>query len=210
MTKPRKKAKGRPKRPKKLSMAAYARHRGVSRKAVDKAIAEGRIPRTAAKKNRRGHWEIDVAKADVEWAANTTRESAGVASARREQAAAGVAPGERRLLFDAASIPVNEAGEPLSRVEVQTIRDAILAQRDQIELAVLKGDLIRKGDAARVLAELAWTVNNALLAIPARLAKQLAAIEDPADVEIALEEALVNALRALSSADLGPKNARAA
>ncbi|MEO1696714.1 MAG: elements of external origin [Planctomycetota bacterium] len=210
MTKPRKKAKRRPKRPRTLSMAAYARHRGVSRKAVDKAIAEGRISKGAATKNARGHWEIDVAKADREWAANTTRESAGAAAGRRAAAVAGVDPGERRLLFDAASIPVNEAGEPLSRVEVQTIRDAIGAQREQIELAELKGELVRRKDAERAAAELAMTVNNALLAVPARLAKQLAALDDPADVEIALEEAIVQALRTLVSEAARPTANQAA
>ncbi|MEL6429729.1 MAG: hypothetical protein AAFR54_11170, partial [Planctomycetota bacterium] len=74
----------------------------------------------------------------------------------------------------------------------------------------LKGELVRRKDAERAAAELAMTVNNALLAVPARLAKQLAALDDPADVEIALEEAIVQALRTLVSEAAPPAADQAA
>jgi hypothetical protein len=47
-----------------VSLRGYARHRGVSLKAVQKAVAAGRIQKTAA-------GQIDVESADVEWVRNT-------------------------------------------------------------------------------------------------------------------------------------------
>jgi hypothetical protein len=47
-----------------LSLRAYAKHRGVTLKAVQKAIESGRIHTTADGK-------IDAAQADAEWARNT-------------------------------------------------------------------------------------------------------------------------------------------
>jgi hypothetical protein len=50
-----------------LSVAEYAKHRGVTRQAVELAIRKKRI---AAKKIA-GHWRIDPVVADPEWEANT-------------------------------------------------------------------------------------------------------------------------------------------
>lgn len=184
-----------------MSMAAYARHRGCSRAAVTKAISTGRIPRTAAKKNESGHWRIDAEIADREWARSTTRESAADVEGRRRQAAASADPADRQFRFAAADIPVDEDGRPLSRVEVQTIRDAIAARREQIELAELRGELVRKDEVRKRIAEMSRTTVNQLLAIPARVSKAVAAEADPAAVEIALEQALVDALTSLHEAN---------
>ncbi|SRR5579884_3617547 len=53
-----------------LSIRAYARHRGVSHTAVEKAIAAGRISTLA-------DGSIDAAMADVEWEQNTLYPRAG-------------------------------------------------------------------------------------------------------------------------------------
>lgn len=53
-----------------LSVRAYARHRGVSHTAVQRAIARGRLSRSLGK-NAAGEWRIvDVALADREFDAN--------------------------------------------------------------------------------------------------------------------------------------------
>jgi hypothetical protein len=183
-----------------MSMVAYARHRGCSRAAVHKAIQSGRISRDAASKTAGGHWRIDAEKADLEWAKSTTRESAADAQGRRREAAASVDDADRRFRFAAADIPVDDDGRPLSRVEVQTIRDAIAARREQIELAELRGELVRKDEVTRRVAEISRTTVNQILAVPARVSKTIASVDDPAAVEIALEEALVDALTSLHEA----------
>ncbi len=55
-----------------LSISAYARHRGVSRQAVHLALRTGRIRRSA-------DGRIDVEEADRAWLANTAPSTRGVA-----------------------------------------------------------------------------------------------------------------------------------
>src|SRR5262245_50287802 len=55
-----------------ISLRAYARHRDCTLAAVQKAIASGRIPPSAVKRNEAGELEaIDQVAADAAWLANT-------------------------------------------------------------------------------------------------------------------------------------------
>lgn len=208
MPQPKPKAKPRRRAKKKarplLTMSAYAEHRGVSRRAVDKALRDGRISSAAAAKNDRGHWQIDAELADQEWDANSVGVGAPEAKRRQEERAAAVEEQARRLVFGPDVIPVDENGHPLPRVLVQTMRDAVSVQRESIELATLRGELVPRADATRAFERLARDVTNGVLAIPARLASALSRETEEARCEILLEQALVQALRALTEANLNP------
>ena len=80
-----------------MTRAEYARHRGVSRAAVTKAIKTGRILSTDGL--------IDPIAADREWARNTRPQAPPVAAAGRTPGIRVVAPGQHEaLLTDAAYI----------------------------------------------------------------------------------------------------------
>jgi hypothetical protein len=98
-----------------LSLRAYARHRGVSLAAVQKAIQTGRIQTTA-------EGRIDVAQADQEWERNTHY---GTTPATGDGAVSGPSYAQSRAIREAylarlAKIEYEErTGKLISRDEVQ-------------------------------------------------------------------------------------------
>jgi len=128
-----------------MTVAAYARHRKVSRRAVYDALAAGRITRLAA-------GTIDAAAADRAWTANTShvggrRTKAKPAAKARRRArsplsAEGVAAGEteaRRLLH-------KPAGEVLSFADARRARELVKLAREALELKRLSADTIDRAE----------------------------------------------------------------
>lgn len=118
-----------------MTQAAYARHRGVSRNAVAKAIADGRIVLIDGR--------IDPAIADAQWQANTRARSDvrslakadqpnatsggtyGTARARRELAEASLA--ELQLAEKRGEL-INRAGTVMAiETGFRLIRDSVMA-----------------------------------------------------------------------------------
>lgn len=155
-----------------LTQAAYARHRGVSRPAVARAVREGRISTTP-------DGLIEHAVADLQWQANT----------RPRVKATELAP-------DAAK----QAGGAMSYQEArrrQAVADALMAERAELLQA---GELIRVQAVRDALALDYATTREGLLQLPARLAPLLAAEGDPAAVERMLRGEIHQALTRLAGA----------
>jgi hypothetical protein len=72
--------------PRLITQAAYARHRGVSREAVRKAVEQGRISLVKGK--------VDPAKADKQWAKTTLPRAAQGAKPARKVSKAGHKPAD--------------------------------------------------------------------------------------------------------------------
>lgn len=119
-----------------LTIAAYARHRGCDEKAVRKALKEGRITRAAP-----GRHCIDPTVADLQWAANTRpRADSG---RRQPRAAAG-----------GAGAAGAGAGQPpaegvASYHDSRAMREAAEAQRAQLEVGRMAGQLIDRAEGER-------------------------------------------------------------
>src|SRR2546422_3107051 len=124
-----------------MPVAAYARHRKVSRRAVYDALAAGRITRLAA-------GTIDAAAADRAWTANTShvggrRTKAKPAAKARRRArsplsAEGVAAGEteaRRLLGKVAA-------DVLSFADARRARELVRLAREAFELREMQTDTV--------------------------------------------------------------------
>jgi hypothetical protein len=138
-----------------ISIRAYARHRGVSHTAVEKAIAAGRISTLP-------DGGIDSAVADVEWAQNTFYPQAGGGNAEFAKARAVHEHYRARL----AKLAYDEkAGTLVSKAEVQTaafneyrrFRDVMLGIPDRVSAM-----LAAETDAARVYDILAGEIRRAL------------------------------------------------
>ncbi len=161
--------------PKLLTQAGYARHRGVSRPAVARAVREGRI--TLAPGGL-----IDPVAADAQWDANT-RPRAGT----KEQPTAPEAVGTE------ATMSYKEA------TRRRAVADMLQAERAEREQA---GELIRVQAVRDVLALDYATTREAIMQMPARMAPLLAAETDPAAVERILSVEIHQALSRLAgSAD---------
>jgi hypothetical protein len=149
-----------------MSAGQYAKHRGISVKNVTKAIEEGRI--TAEKVGNR--FVIDQVKADKEWARNTSQPRTNPGGCVEQE-------------------PIYQSGP--SYAQSRAIKEAYLARLKKLEYerelgALVDADQVRRdGYAAGKL------VQSKMLAIPDRLAGQLAGMTDVA----AIKRVLVDEIR---------------
>lgn len=167
----------------------YARHRGVTLQAVQKAIKAGRIKPVDVE----GKPKIDAAQADRDWQENTD-------------------PAKQSLLYSAGSVPTGEAGgaptaPPASDDEADEVaeksnadddtaayrreraeREAIRRQKEQIELDQLRGRVVDKDEVARLRFTEFRSLRDALGNLGARIKDALAAETDPLRCEQLVDE----------------------
>ena len=154
-----------------MSLRAYAKHRGVSLSAVQKAIRAGRVSKTPDGK-------IDPVKADAEWKRNTT-------------------PPIRQTIRSAPPITTDTSGptaSPAIFAVARGVREQYLARLTKIEYEERVGKLI-SSDEVRVAAFNRFRVfRDAMLNMPDRIGAVLAAESDPAKVHSILASEIRNAL----------------
>lgn len=153
-----------------LSVTAYARHRGVSHVAVLKAIKTGRIAREA-------DGSIDVAKADAGWRSNTNM--------AQQRFVAGAAAPAAPLQAEAAAT----TGGP-SYAQSRAVREAYNARLAKLDYEERTGALVRT-DAVKV----AWfkilrVLRDRAMNLPDRLSPVLASETDQKIIRSLLEEEL--------------------
>lgn len=160
-----------------MSLRAYARHRGVSLTAVQKAIAAGRI-------TLEPDGTIDPAKADAQWNQRTRATTAN---------AAAQAAGE-----DALSANYHKA---------RTVREAYAAKLAKLEYEERLGKLINADEVQVTVFNLARRMRDRMQQIPRQVSAQIvaavAANPNPRDVEDILDQAIRDALIEISSEDGG-------
>lgn len=148
-------SEGLPAVPAALSQRAYARHRGVSHTAVQKAIRDGRIP-------QRADGLVDVAAADRAWSSTP--------------------------LLTAAAAATSAYGD--ARTETEIFRGRMA----RLEYERAAGRLVDRAEVERAAADAGATIQNRVLAVPARLAEQLAAMTDGRAIAALLRDELRRAL----------------
>lgn len=176
----------------------YARHRGVSLGAVQKALRAGRINANADKK-------IDAAVADREWDVNTDASRIAVSAV---EAATPLAQKEISFAVPAgeeADKPVAEelTGSDKSASEYRenrSKREYYVAAKHQLEYEQLLGQLINVDDAKRIAFTSFRAIRDSVLNVAARIKDQLAAETDPHVCEELLDRELS---AALASVDVG-------
>lgn len=168
-----------------MSQAEYARHRGVSREAVRKAVTAGRIP--VGEGGR-----IDPAVADKAWALNSDP-SAGSA-APRGAAQQGAAPRGVSLGASPAgnTVPAHPDSEgipaEITYAEARAMREynqALLLEQQRRQRAA---ELVERSVVEDAGFHAARVVRDRLLALPDALDADLAALSDRAAVNARLLE----------------------
>jgi len=158
-----------------LSLRAYAKHRGVSLAAVQKAIHSGRITPNA-------DGLIDSDRADAEWAAKTR-------------------PGQRRAqpAPPAMREPAETAGAGgLDYFRARAIRESYLARLAKIEFEEKTAKLVSRDEVQVAAFTRGRVVRDNLLNIADRLAATLAAESDVDKVHRLLSDEIRMALDALA------------
>ncbi|MBE0660757.1 MAG: hypothetical protein IH602_23890 [Bryobacteraceae bacterium] len=169
-----------------LSLRAYAKHRGVSLAAVQKAIKSGRIATTA-------DGSIDSERADADWSAKTRP-----GQKRRSPAPATVAP-----VVPYVEPPRSDPGGAggLDYFRARAIRESYLARLAKIEFEEKSAKLVSRDEVQIAAFTKARTVRDSLLNIPDRLAATLAAEADADNVHQMLTVEIRKALDELAGAD---------
>jgi len=160
-----------------MTQAEYAKHRGVSRVAVHKAIQGERIMLIDGK--------IDPKVADIQWAANTR--------ARIRNAAHEVAP------VAPAPIVANDAEPRISYEEARRRRELAEASIAEMKQAELAGDLIRTDAVRHALSSKVSAMRDSFLQISSRLSPQLAATNDQAEIARLIDSEIRQALEQIST-----------
>ena len=176
----------------------YARHRGVSLGAVQKALRAGRIDANADKK-------IDAAVADREWDVNTDASRIAVSAV---EVATPLAQKEISFAAPAGEEADKPAAEELTGSdksaseyrENRSKREYYVAAKHQLEYEQLLGQLINVDDAKRIAFTSFRAIRDSVLNVAARIKDQLAAEIDPHVCEELLDRELS---AALASVDVG-------
>lgn len=150
-----------------ITQAEYARRRGVTPPTVSAAIKSGRISLIDGK--------IDPKLADIEWDRNTDHSKRPVSLANRRQQQA-----EEAAIIDSAEHGNRPAAE---YINWKARRERAEALRAELAHAEESGNLYRKSDADRAARAMARLLRDQFLAIPPRVAAELATMDDPPAIE---------------------------
>jgi hypothetical protein len=176
----------------------YARHRGVSLGAVQKAIRDKRI-------SLNGNGKIDPETADRDWAANTDASRVAV-----NVLAASPLPMQQAIDLALATEPAAHAGEKPDSDEItgtdraaseyrehRATRERYQALRQQLEYEQLVGQLINVDEASRIVFTSFRAMRDSLMNVSARIKDQLAAQTDPHLCEQLIEAEISAALASI-------------
>lgn len=192
-----------------MGYRAYARHRGVTLRAVQKAIEANRISVNA-------NGKIDSDAADRAWEANTdaSRIAVNVLDTAPVQPSAPVQQSIPLMPAPASNVqessPSADKSEPdevtgSDRVAIEyrehrSTRERYSSLKQQLEYEQLVGSLINVEEAKRIAYTSFRGLRDAVMNVAPRIKDQLAAITDPHEVEQILDRELS---AALSGIDIG-------
>jgi small-conductance mechanosensitive channel len=174
-----------------MSQRAFARHLGVTHRAVQKAIEAKRISLNANKK-------IDSDVMTAAWARNTDESKRSMEDLSRVRRPNVGIPDD--LADDEPDFPAAASTKDPSLDEYRrhrAARERQRAERELIELEQLRGNMVPLADAQRVVFTAFRTLRDAVMNIPVRVKDQLAAEVDPHRVESMLDAELAGALEAI-------------
>lgn len=176
-----------------ISLREYARRRGISLMAVQRAISTGRITTVDGK--------IDPAQADREWLENTDQSKPrNRITGRPKQSRAPGEPSEP-MDFGATDDTAGGNGTGSGYAKARAARELYQAQLAKLELDRQRGILVR-ADEVRVGAfNMARKARDQLIALPERVAAILAATQDAAEVQRILEEEIERICQEIGDAE---------
>lgn len=166
----------------------YARHRGVYFQAVETAIRAGRI-------TLRSDGKVDSDTADTQWQQTTdparrvvAKEAGQILQAMRRSAA----PQKKETPPPAQAAPPAEKSDDdySDYAKSRAMRERYQAEMARLLWQQKKGELISRAEVRRIAEDYTIQLKMAALAVPDRIAAQLAAESDPAAVHHILDTEL--------------------
>lgn len=184
-----------------LTAQQFANRIGVSKSAVTIHLRSGKVP---AKKNKQGHWLIDEAKAKKAWQENMSHismKAKGSPMANETHIPARKKEADKKEADKKEPPALPDLNEP---VAITTLAEA--EKREKIakaKLAEMKADeqagtLVNANKVEHDAFEIGRKVRDSILAVPIRIAHELAAEHEPHKVEVLLQRELTQALEELT------------
>lgn len=185
-----------------MSLRAYARHRGVSLRAVQKALSSGRI---AAREDGR----LDADVADTNWARNTAPRPRPASKPPNETTTNKDAPpvASPQSAHHHSDPPRREPPEPpklesgLEYSKARAVRESYLARLAKIDFEERTEKLVSRDEIQVAAFNRYRTFRDGMLNIPDRLAAVLAAEADPRQVHEMLATEIRKALTEFADAN---------
>ena len=181
-----------------ITLTEYAARRGVSKVAVSKAIAAGRLRDSVVRDGRGRPAIVSAELADREWEARTRQQAAPPAPRAK--------PEPRPRQFSAPPAPPADADADgdlpdyqVSRARLEAAkarRETALADVAELDAAERKGELVPVAEARAEVAEAFTLVRTKILGVPSRLAQRLPGMSS--DVVPVLESLIREALEELA------------
>jgi hypothetical protein len=188
-----------------MSLRAYARHRGVSLRAVQKALKSGRI-------SAREDGRLDADVADDNWARNTAPRPQAPARPASKVAATMLAtptttPERAHHHSDPHPAPRQSSEPPklesgLEYSKARAVRESYLARLAKIDFEERTEKLVSRNEMQVAAFNRYRTFRDGMLNIPDRLAAVLAAETDPRQVHELLSTEIRKALMEFSDANV--------
>lgn len=176
-----------------VSQREYARRRGVSHVAVQRAVNSGRISTVGGK--------IDPDQADREWGENTDQSKPrNRITGRPKQLRVPGEPPEPMDLGGAEGVHGGN-GTSTGYATARAARELYQAQLAKLELDRKRGDLVRADEVRLGAFSMARKARDQLIALPERLASILAAAQTPQEVQRILEEEIERICEEISDAE---------
>jgi len=184
-----------------MTPAAYAALRGVSDRAVRKAIESGRLVKSISRRGNR--WMIEPDIADLEWDRNTAPQKVRTAAAinNGKARAKGEDPGEP----EPPEVPGAGRGQA-TYSQAKAAAEGYRAMLLKLDYQERDGSLVRKADVERQLFEVAKQVKDAVLRLGPLMVGEIAKAaggltpEQRQDVLMIIERHQTGALEVLGNA----------
>lgn len=168
-----------------MSLTAYAKRRGVSKMAVSKAVASGRLKKSVVRDARGRPRIADPGLADREWKASTDLSRAPGYVRERADARAGKGGGREQLptepVISTDGIPSAELGMNLT--EATTIEKIWKAKQAELKFRKEARELIPRVEHLKSHAKIILPAREKLLGLPVR-ARQALPHLSAADVRV--------------------------
>lgn len=170
-----------------ISQSAYARRVGISPQLLHHHIKAGTVP-VHGDQRRVSIAEADDALRDVL--------KVGVVAKVAPVAVAPVVASKAVEAGEAKVMTLHEARAERARQDA--VRAKLAKEKDEIELALLRGAVVRLGEVEAEWTAMLGALRSRLLAIPAKAAARVAAMSDPTAVKAFLDDEMRLALDDLS------------
>lgn len=206
-----------------MDLSEYAKRRGVSKVAVSKAVASGRL-RASVVRDDRGNPKIgDVDLADQEWAEKTrprvdnrptkpppvseqARKKPSPRAEPRHAPAPAPAPEKHASLVQASTPDYHESRAIREAAEAR--RAVALAEMAELDAAERRGDLVPVDQARSDVESLLASLRTKVMAIPSRVAQRIAGDQGRRASAI-VEELVREALEDMAEIRLGEAEEKA-